>query len=143
MSAKDRRKSLALTLDPLTYAALGAYRRAHGARSMSEAARRCLRGALGRVVDMPADNQADTRAEPRAEPRADDCPGGGGAQTGSTPRPLRLQLERDLSCALAGAAPGGAPASADAVARHLRDRLAALGFRVAHESAPRGYPEKS
>ncbi len=76
MSAKDRRKSLPLLLSPEVYAALGAYRRRHGARGMSSAARRCLRGALGRVVDMPA-------SKPLASP------------FGRT-REIRLQLERDL-----------------------------------------------
>ncbi len=54
MSAKDRRKSLALRLDPPLAAALRAYARANGDRSLAAACRRALRAELLGAPDRAA-----------------------------------------------------------------------------------------
>lgn len=100
MSAKDRRKSFAVTLDPVLAAALRAYARDNGDRSLAAACRRALRAEL---VGAP-----DRRAR---HPTA-----GGRAVR------LRLQLEPSLRARLGA---GGAPEAA--IEALLRRRLG-VGF---------------
>lgn len=75
MSAKDRRKSLALRLDPALAAALRVYARANGDRSLAAACRRALRADLF--------GAPDRRPPPPARPSR-------------RPLNLRLQLEPEL-----------------------------------------------
>lgn len=78
MSAKSPRKSIPLSLEPTLYAALAAYARRRGARSLASAARLAIRAHL---ADEPAP-QLSSFPIPRV-------------------RPLRLQLEPELRQALA------------------------------------------
>lgn len=112
MSAKDPRKSLSLHLSPPLYAALGAYRRRHGAPGMSAAARRVLRGALGLV----AENPADAPVEPPFD----------------AARSLRVQLEAPLRNALRERDEDAIGAREISV--RLQTRLVALGYLAATDA---------
>lgn len=98
MSAKSARKSIELRLDPTLDAALRAYRRHIGARSLAAAARQAVRAALGLFED-------GWPAQARAKPPVSRF-GALGPGAATRPRRIRLQLEPNLREALNNGACG-------------------------------------